>query len=145
MRRSARSAAALAIIAAAVAVQHAQTPQSGTRFRGGVEYVEVDARVIDATGEPIRNLSKQDFKVFEDNVEQQIRDFKREDIPVSMGILVDRDEEGYLLQLFTKIVQDRPTLFYEIIERKGARSFGKGNFKALFEAIEREQEARGNL
>jgi len=62
-----------------------------------------------------------------------------------LGILVDRDDEGYLLQIFTKPVQDRPTLFYEIIQRKGARSFGKGNFKALFEAIEREQERRGNL
>lgn len=62
-----------------------------------------------------------------------------------LGILVDRDQEGYLLQLFTKPVEDRPTLFFEIIQRKGARSFGKGNFRALFEAIEREQEARGNL
>ena len=61
------------------------------------------------------------------------------------GILIDRDEEGYLLQLFTKPVVDRPTLFFEIIQRKGAQSFGKGNFKALFEAIEREQEARGTL
>ena len=58
-----------------------------------------------------------------------------------LGILVDRDDEGYLLQIFTKPVEDRPTLFFEIIERHGARSFGKGNFKALFEAIEREQEA----
>jgi 4-hydroxyphenylpyruvate dioxygenase len=63
----------------------------------------------------------------------------------ALGILVDRDDEGYLLQLFSKPVQDRPTLFYEIIQRKGAKSFGKGNFKALFEAIEREQELRGNL
>jgi len=62
-----------------------------------------------------------------------------------LGILVDRDDEGYLLQIFTKPVEDRPTLFFEIIQRKGARSFGKGNFKALFEAIEREQSARGNL
>ena len=62
-----------------------------------------------------------------------------------LGILVDRDEDGYLLQLFTKPVQDRPTLFYEVIQRKGAKSFGKGNFKALFEAIEREQERRGTL
>ncbi|HEX7070823.1 MAG TPA: 4-hydroxyphenylpyruvate dioxygenase, partial [Rhodothermales bacterium] len=62
-----------------------------------------------------------------------------------LGILVDRDDEGYLLQIFSKPVQDRPTVFYEIIQRKGARSFGKGNFKALFEAIEREQAARGNL
>ena len=62
-----------------------------------------------------------------------------------LGILVDRDDEGYLLQIFTKPVQDRPTLFYEIIQRKGAKSFGAGNFKALFEAIEREQARRGNL
>ncbi|MEM1096382.1 MAG: 4-hydroxyphenylpyruvate dioxygenase [Bacteroidota bacterium] len=62
-----------------------------------------------------------------------------------LGILVDRDDEGYLLQIFTQPMQDRPTLFYEIIQRKGARSFGKGNFKALFEAIEREQARRGNL
>jgi len=62
-----------------------------------------------------------------------------------LGILVDRDEEGYLLQIFTKPIEDRPTLFFEIIQRKGAKSFGKGNFKALFEAIEREQELRGNL
>ncbi len=62
-----------------------------------------------------------------------------------LGILVDRDDEGYLLQIFTKPVEDRPTLFFEIIQRKGAKSFGKGNFKALFEAIEREQAARGNL
>jgi len=63
----------------------------------------------------------------------------------NLGILVDRDDEGYLLQIFTKPVEDRPTVFYEIIQRKGARSFGKGNFKALFEAIEREQAIRGNL
>jgi 4-hydroxyphenylpyruvate dioxygenase len=63
----------------------------------------------------------------------------------SLGILVDRDPDGYLLQIFTKPVEDRPTLFYEIIQRKGAKSFGKGNFKALFEAIEKEQELRGNL
>jgi 4-hydroxyphenylpyruvate dioxygenase len=62
-----------------------------------------------------------------------------------LNILVDRDDEGYLLQLFTKPVQDRPTVFFEIIQRCGAKSFGKGNFKALFEAIEREQELRGNL
>lgn len=62
-----------------------------------------------------------------------------------LNILVDRDEEGYLLQIFTKPVEDRPTLFYEIIQRKGAKSFGKGNFKALFESIEREQALRGNL
>lgn len=63
----------------------------------------------------------------------------------NLGILVDRDEEGYLLQIFTKTIQARPTMFFEIIQRKGATSFGKGNFKALFEAIEREQELRGTL
>ena len=62
-----------------------------------------------------------------------------------LGILVDRDENGYMLQIFTKPLQDRPTLFFEIIQRKGSNSFGKGNFKALFESIEREQEKRGNL
>jgi len=62
-----------------------------------------------------------------------------------LGILVDRDDEGYLLQIFTKPIQDRPTIFFEIIQRKGAKSFGKGNFKALFESIEREQALRGNL
>jgi 4-hydroxyphenylpyruvate dioxygenase len=65
--------------------------------------------------------------------------------PKELGILVDRDEEGYMLQIFTRPVEDRPTLFYEVIQRKGSRSFGKGNFKALFEAIEREQDKRGNL
>jgi len=67
------------------------------------------------------------------------------DVLAKLGILVDRDPDGYLLQIFTKPVQDRPTVFYEIIQRKGAKSFGKGNFRALFEAIEREQELRGNL
>jgi 4-hydroxyphenylpyruvate dioxygenase len=62
-----------------------------------------------------------------------------------LGILADRDDEGYLLQIFTKPLGDRPTLFLEVIERHGARGFGEGNFKALFEAIEREQERRGNL
>ena len=62
-----------------------------------------------------------------------------------LGILIDADEEGYLLQIFTKPVEDRPTLFFEIIQRMGARGFGAGNFKALFEAIEREQAKRGTL
>ena len=62
-----------------------------------------------------------------------------------LGILVDKDDEGYLLQIFTKPVQDRPTVFFELIERHGSQGFGKGNFKALFEAIEREQARRGNL
>ena len=72
-------------------------------------------------------------------IQEEIANLKK------LNILVDRDEEGYLLQIFTKPVQDRPTLFFEIIERNGAKSFGKGNFKALFESIEREQALRGNL
>jgi 4-hydroxyphenylpyruvate dioxygenase len=72
-------------------------------------------------------------------IEEDLEDLRRE------GILVDRDDEGYLLQIFTKPVGDRPTMFFEVIERHGARGFGEGNFKALFEAIEREQERRGNL
>jgi len=62
-----------------------------------------------------------------------------------LGILVDRDDQGYMLQIFTRPVEDRPTLFFEIIQRRGSRSFGKGNFRALFEAMEREQALRGNL
>jgi 4-hydroxyphenylpyruvate dioxygenase len=72
-------------------------------------------------------------------IEESLEDLRR------LGILVDRDDEGYLLQIFTKPIGDRPTMFYEIIERHGARGFGEGNFKALFEAIEREQALRGNL
>jgi 4-hydroxyphenylpyruvate dioxygenase len=72
-------------------------------------------------------------------IDENIQDLER------LGILVDRDDEGYMLQIFTKPVEDRPTLFFEIIQRKGSKSFGKGNFKALFEAIEREQDRRGNL
>lgn len=67
------------------------------------------------------------------------------DVLARLGVLVDRDPDGYLLQIFTQPVEDRPTVFYEVIQRKGAKSFGAGNFKALFEAIEREQERRGNL
>ena len=72
-------------------------------------------------------------------IEESLDDLRR------LGILVDRDDEGYMLQIFTKPVGDRPTVFFEVIERHGARGFGEGNFKALFEAIEREQDARGNL
>ena len=66
-------------------------------------------------------------------------------ILAELGILVDSDDNGYMLQIFTKPIQDRPTLFYEIIQRKGSNSFGKGNFRALFESIEKEQALRGNL
>lgn len=85
-------------------------------------------------------------KTYYDDLTQRVGKIDEDmDDLARLGILVDRDEEGYLLQLFTKPVEDRPTVFFEIIQRKGARSFGKGNFKALFEAIEREQALRGNL
>ena len=93
----------------------------------GVEFLNVPKTYYD-------DLEKRVGKIDEDIAD--LRD---------LGILVDRDEEGYLLQIFTKTVNPRPTMFFEIIERKGATSFGKGNFKALFEAIEREQELRGTL
>jgi 4-hydroxyphenylpyruvate dioxygenase len=95
--------------------------------RRGVEFLEVPNSYYD-------DLLERVGKIDEDL--QPLKD---------LNILVDRDEEGYLLQIFTKPIQDRPTLFFEIIQRKGAKSFGKGNFKALFEAIEREQAVRGNL
>jgi 4-hydroxyphenylpyruvate dioxygenase len=83
---------------------------------------------------------------YDDTLRERIGDVR---VPIeelrARRILVDRDEDGYLLQIFTKPVQDRPTVFYELIERHGSMGFGKGNFKALFEAIEREQERRGNL
>lgn len=99
----------------------------GELRRRGVEFLEVPGSYYD-------DLLDRVGKIDEDL--QPLKD---------LNILVDRDDEGYLLQIFTKPVQDRPTLFFEIIQRKGAKSFGKGNFKALFEAIEREQELRGNL
>ena len=73
------------------------------------------------------------------NIDEDIKTLEK------LGILVDSDDDGYLLQIFTKPLQDRPTLFFEIIQRKGSNSFGKGNFKALFESIENEQLKRGNL
>jgi len=81
----------------------------------------------------------QDLEKRVGKIDESVEDLER------LGILVDRDDEGYMLQIFTRPVEDRPTLFYEVIQRKGSRSFGKGNFKALFEAIEREQARRGNL
>ncbi|MEM1000641.1 MAG: 4-hydroxyphenylpyruvate dioxygenase [Bacteroidota bacterium] len=96
--------------------------------RRGIEFLEVpDSYYGDSLLERVGDI------------EERMEDLR------NLRILVDRDEDGYLLQLFTKPVEDRPTLFFEIIQRKGAQSFGKGNFKALFEAIEREQELRGNL
>ena len=93
----------------------------------GVEFLYVPGEYYDTVGDRVGEIAE-DMKVLKEH-----------------GILVDRDDEGYLLQIFTKPVTDRPTLFFEIIQRKGAQSFGKGNFKALFESIEAEQERRGTL
>jgi 4-hydroxyphenylpyruvate dioxygenase len=93
----------------------------------GVEFLRTPDDYYDAVPERVGEI------------EQSVADLRR------LGILVDRDDEGYLLQIFTKPLGDRPTIFFEIIERHGARGFGEGNFKALFEAIEREQDRRGNL
>lgn len=93
----------------------------------GVEFLYVPGEYYDTVGERVGEIAE-DMKILKKN-----------------GILVDRDDEGYLLQIFTKPLTDRPTLFFEIIQRKGAQSFGKGNFKALFESIEAEQARRGTL
>ena len=119
-------------------------------YRGeGVQHVALATADIVATVSDLRSRGVEFLKVppsyYEDllsrvgTIDESIEPLRE------LGILVERDEEGYLLQIFSKPVEDRPTLFFEIIQRKGAKSFGKGNFKALFEAIEREQELRGNL
>ncbi len=95
--------------------------------KNGVEFLQVPDTYYDTVMDRVGSI------------QESLVELKR------LNILIDRDEEGYLLQIFTKPVQDRPTVFYEIIQRRGAKSFGKGNFKALFEAIERDQELRGTL
>ena len=115
----------------------------------GVQHIAVATNDIVATVSDMRDRGVEFLYVPEtyyDDLLERVGDIE-EDIEVlkQHGILIDRDEEGYLLQLFTKPVVDRPTMFFEIIQRKGAQSFGKGNFKALFESIEREQENRGTL
>lgn len=119
-------------------------------YRGaGVQHIAIATDDIIHTVDQLRKRGV-DFlyvpETYYDTVKDRVGEIKEdiEDLQ-RLNILVDRDEEGYLLQIFTKPVQDRPTVFYEIIQREGARSFGKGNFKALFEAIEREQELRGTL
>ena len=97
---------------------------------------------LKARGMEFLRVPKTYYDMLPDRVGQIDEDI---DVLAELGILVDRDDEGYLLQIFTKPITDRPTLFYEIINRKGATSFGKGNFKALFESIEREQALRGTL
>lgn len=119
-------------------------------YRGeGVQHVALATKDIVATVKELKSRGVEFLQVpttYYDDLLDRVGTIDEDLEPLKeLGILVDRDDEGYLLQLFTKPVQDRPTLFFEIIQRKGAKSFGKGNFKALFEAIEREQEARGNL
>jgi 4-hydroxyphenylpyruvate dioxygenase len=119
-------------------------------YRGpGVQHVALLTADIVATIETLRDNGVEFLNVpdsYYDMLPQRVGEIDEAiDTIRRLRILVDRDEEGYLLQLFTRPVQDRPTLFFEIIQRKGSRGFGKGNFKALFEAIEREQALRGNL
>lgn len=115
----------------------------------GVQHIAVATNDILHTVSELRNRGVEFLQVPEAYYEDLSDRVGRIDEDVNalkkLNILVDRDEDGYLLQIFTKPVQDRPTLFFEIIQRHGAKSFGKGNFKALFEAIEREQAVRGNL
>lgn len=115
----------------------------------GVQHVAIATNNIIETVTELQNRGIEFLKVpatYYETVLDRVGKIDEDLEPLAkLGILIDRDDEGYLLQIFTKPVEDRPTLFYEIIQRKGAKSFGKGNFKALFEAIEREQELRGNL
>ncbi len=119
-------------------------------YRGeGVQHIAIATKNIIHTVSKLRENGIEFLvvpEVYYDEIPARVG-FINEDLETlkSLNILVDRDEDGYLLQIFTKPLQDRPTVFFEIIQREGATSFGKGNFKALFEAIEREQELRGNL
>jgi 4-hydroxyphenylpyruvate dioxygenase (EC 1.13.11.27) len=121
-----------------------------THYGGpGVQHIALATKDIMASVDALRaagiNFLRVPETYYEDlpgrvgQIEEDIRELARR------GILVDRDDEGYLLQIFSQPMQDRPTLFFEIIQRRGSRGFGKGNFKALFEALEREQARRGNL
>jgi 4-hydroxyphenylpyruvate dioxygenase len=115
----------------------------------GVQHVAMATNDIVSTVKALRSRGMDFLQVpvtYYDELFDRVGEIDEDIEPLKeLGILVDRDDEGYLLQLFSKPVEDRPTLFFEIIQRKGAKSFGKGNFKALFEAIEREQGMRGNL
>ena len=115
----------------------------------GVQHIAVATHDIIATVSALKSRGVQFLRVpdtYYNDLLDRVGVIDEDIAPLrELGILVDRDEEGYLLQLFTKPVEDRPTLFFEIIQRKGATSFGKGNFKALFESIEREQALRGNI
>jgi len=115
----------------------------------GVQHIAIATDDIISTVSELRSRGVEFLRVpmtYYDSVGERVGEIDEDIAPLrELGILVDRDDEGYLLQIFTKPVQDRPTVFYEIIQRKGAKSFGAGNFKALFEALEREQDLRGNL
>ncbi len=115
----------------------------------GVQHIAIATNDIVDTVTKLQDRGVEFLKipnVYYDDLEGRVGKIEEDIEPLKeLGILVDRDEEGYLLQIFTKPVEDRPTLFFEIIQRKGAKSFGAGNFKALFEALEREQDLRGNL
>ena len=115
----------------------------------GVQHIAIATNNIVDTVTQLQSRGVECLKIpstYYDNLEARVGQIDEDIEPLkNLGILVDRDDEGYLLQIFTKPVEDRPTLFFEIIQRKGAQSFGAGNFKALFEALEREQDARGNL
>jgi 4-hydroxyphenylpyruvate dioxygenase len=115
----------------------------------GVQHVACATRDIIETVYNLRSRGLEFLRVpstYYEDLEQRVGKIDEPlDKLAELGILVDRDEEGYLLQIFTQPVEDRPTLFFEVIERHGSRGFGEGNFKSLFEAIEREQARRGNL
>lgn len=115
----------------------------------GVQHIAIATNNIVDTITKLQSRGVEFLKIpstYYDNLEARVGKIDENIEPLkNLGILVDRDDKGYLLQIFTKPVEDRPTLFFEIIQRKGAQSFGAGNFKALFEALEREQDARGNL
>ncbi|WP_448519706.1 4-hydroxyphenylpyruvate dioxygenase [Rhodoflexus sp.] len=115
----------------------------------GVQHLAVATDNIIETVTQLRNRGVEFLRVpatYYDTVLDRVGEIDEDLLPLKeLGILIDRDEEGYLLQIFTRPVEPRPTMFFEIIQRKGAKSFGKGNFKALFEAIEREQMLRGTL
>jgi 4-hydroxyphenylpyruvate dioxygenase len=115
----------------------------------GVQHIALATDDIIRTVTALRDRGVEFLRVpatYYDSVTDRVGRIDEDIAPLrDLGILVDRDDEGYLLQIFTKPIEDRPTLFFEIIQRKGAKSFGAGNFKALFEAIEREQALRGNL
>ena len=115
----------------------------------GVQHIAIATHDIVATVRELINRGVEFLNIpasYYETVLDRVGAIDEDLVPLQeLGILIDRDDEGYLLQIFSKPLQDRPTLFFEIIQRKGAKSFGKGNFKALFQALEREQDARGNL